>query len=30
LLADKWQQNAYQEASELASLEHLREMGVRI
>ena len=30
LLADKWQQNAYQEAAELASLEHLREMGVRI
>jgi hypothetical protein len=30
LLAEKWQQNAYQEASELASLEHLREMGVRI
>jgi hypothetical protein len=30
LLADKWQQNAYQEASELASLEHLRELGVRI
>jgi hypothetical protein len=30
LLAEKWQQNAYQEAAELASLEHLREMGVRI
>jgi hypothetical protein len=30
LLADKWKQSAYQEASELASLEHLREMGVRI
>jgi hypothetical protein len=30
LLAERWQQNAYQEASELASLEHLREMGVRI
>ena len=30
LLAEKWQQNAYQEAAELASLEHLRQMGVRI
>jgi hypothetical protein len=30
LLNDKWLQNAYQEASELASLEHLRELGVRI
>lgn len=30
LLSEKWQQNAYQEATELASLEHLREMGVRI
>lgn len=30
LLADKWQQHAYQEAAELASLEHLREIGVRI
>jgi len=30
LLADKWKQSAYQEASELASLEHLREMGVKI
>lgn len=30
LLAEKWQQNAYQEATELASLEHLRELGVRI
>jgi hypothetical protein len=30
LLSDKWLQSAYQEASELASLEHLREMGVRI
>jgi hypothetical protein len=30
LLAERWQQNAYQEAAELASLEHLRELGVRI
>jgi hypothetical protein len=30
LLAERWQQNAYQEAAELASLEHLRQMGVRI
>jgi hypothetical protein len=30
LLNDKWLQSAYQEASELASLEHLRELGVRI
>ena len=30
LLSEKWQQNAYQEAAELASLEHLRELGVRI
>lgn len=30
LLADKWQQFAYQPASELASLEHLRELGVRV
>jgi hypothetical protein len=30
LLAEKWQQNAYQEATELASLQHLRELGVRI
>lgn len=30
LLADKWKQSAYQEASELASLQHLRELGVRI
>jgi hypothetical protein len=30
LLAEKWQQNAYQEATELASLEHLRELGVRV
>lgn len=30
LLSDKWLQSAYQEAHELASLEHLRELGVRI
>jgi hypothetical protein len=30
LLSEKWMQSAYQEASELASLEHLRELGVRI
>lgn len=30
LLADKWKQSAYQEAAELASLQHLRELGVRI
>lgn len=30
LLSEKWLQNAYQPASELASLEHLRELGVRI
>lgn len=30
LLADKWKQSAYQEAGELASLEHLRLLGVRI
>lgn len=30
LLADKWKQSAYQEATELASLAHLREIGVRI
>ena len=30
LISDKWLQNAYQEAHELASLEHLRELGVRI
>lgn len=30
LLAERWQQNAYQEAAELASLEHLRQMGVII
>lgn len=30
LLADKWQQSAYTEAYELASLEHLRKLGVRV
>ena len=30
LLSDKWKQNAYQEAAELASLEHLRNLGVKI
>ena len=30
LMSDKWLQNAYTEAHELASLEHLRELGVRI
>lgn len=30
LLADKWKQSAYQEACELASLEHLRKLGVKI
>ena len=30
LLADKWKQSAYQEANELASLEHLRKLGVRV
>ncbi len=30
LLADKWHQSAWQEAYELASLQHLRDMGVRI
>jgi hypothetical protein len=30
LLADKWKQSAYTEAAELASLEYLRELGVRI
>lgn len=28
LISDKWQQFAYQEAAELASLEHLKEVGV--
>lgn len=30
LLADKWQQSAWQESYELASLEHLRKLGVRV
>ena len=30
LLSDKWLQSAYQEAHELASLEHLRTLGVKI
>lgn len=30
LLADKWLEYAYQPASELASLEHLRVLGVRV
>lgn len=30
LLSDRWLQSAYQEAGELASLEHLRELGVKI
>lgn len=30
LMSDRWLQSAYQEAGELASLEHLREMGVKI
>ena len=30
LLSDKWHQFGYQEAAELASLEHLREIGVKI
>lgn len=30
LLSDKWKQFAYQPASELASLQHLRELGVRV
>lgn len=30
LLADKWQQYAYTEAHELASLEHLREAGIKV
>lgn len=30
LLSEKWHQYAYQEASELASLEHLRKLGVKI
>jgi len=30
LMSDRWQQFAYQEAAELASLEHLRKLGVAI
>ena len=30
LLAEKWKQSAYQEAYELASLEHVRKLGVRV
>ena len=30
LLSDKWHQYAYQEAAELASLEHLRAIGVKV
>lgn len=30
LLSDAWQQRAYQPAEELASLQHLRELGVRV
>lgn len=30
LLSDKWQQFCYQPASELASLEHLRKLGVKV
>lgn len=30
LLAEKWQQFAYQPASELASLEHLQQLGVKL
>jgi hypothetical protein len=30
LLSDRWKQSAYQPAEELASLEHLRKLGVRI
>lgn len=30
LLAEKWQQSAYTESYELASLDHLRELGVRV
>ncbi len=30
LLAEKWQQFAYQEAYELASLEHIRKVGIRV
>lgn len=30
LLSDKWKQSAYQEATELASLQHLRDIGVKV
>lgn len=30
LLSDKWKQYCYQEACELASLEHLREKGIKV
>lgn len=30
LLSERWMQSAYQPASELASLEHLRELGVKV
>lgn len=30
LLAEKWQQSAYTEAYELASLEHLRKIGIKL
>lgn len=30
LLSDKWKQYAYQEAAELASLEHLRKLGINV
>lgn len=30
LLSDRWKQSAYQPAEELASLEHLRKLGVRV
>ena len=30
LMSDKWKESCYQPASELASLQHLRELGVRI
>lgn len=30
LLSERWKQSAYQEATELASLQHLREIGVKV